>query len=96
MKLSVLIPVYNEEETVEKVLQRVATAPVQAGVEVEIIVVDDGSTDGTRKLLRQLREGGEIDFTFVEHPENRGKGAAVRTAFEASRGDIVLIQDADL
>ena len=96
MKLSVLIPVYNEEETVEKVLRRVAAAPVQEGVELEIVVVDDGSTDGTRKLLQQLHEGGGLEFIYVEHPENRGKGAAVRTAFEASSGDIVLIQDADL
>lgn len=96
MKVSVLVPVYNEEATIEKVLQRVAAAPLPEGVELEVVVIDDGSTDSTRQLLRKLREQGEMQFTYIEHPQNRGKGAAVRTGFEACSGDIVLIQDADL
>ena len=66
MKLSVLIPVYNEDKTVEKVLRRVAAAPVQEGVELEIVVVDDGSSDGTRRLLQSLHESGEVGFIYVE------------------------------
>lgn len=89
MKLSVIIPVYNEQETIHQILERVAAVPV----EKEIIVVDDGSSDGTAESLAasQLK-----DLRFLRHPRNRGKGAAVRTALAAVSGDVVVIQDADL
>ena len=89
MKLSVLIPVYNERETVRAVLERVASVPL----EKEIIVVDDGSSDGTTAVLKSLEDE---QFRTIFHPENRGKGAAIRTALAAATGDVVVIQDADL
>jgi len=88
MKLSVIIPVYNEAKTILEVIQRVkATA-----FEKEIIVVDDGSTDGTREILLKQNEGIDI----LLHEINQGKGAAIRTAIPHITGDIVIIQDADL
>ena len=89
MKLSVVIPVYNEAATIREVMERVRALPI----EKEIIVVDDGSSDGTREVLSGA-SGPEV--TVIFHPENRGKGAALRTGFERVTGDIVLIQDADL
>ncbi len=94
--LSIVIPAYNERPTIEALLARVAAAPLPDALEREIIVVDDGSADGTRELLRRLEAVGEPPFRLVEHPENRGKGAALRTGFEQATGDIVLVQDADL
>jgi len=90
VKLSVLIPVYNEARTIDEILRLVAGE----GTEKEIIVVDDGSTDGTREKLAAW--DGRDGVRVILHPENRGKGRAVRTAMEAARGDILLIQDADL
>ena len=87
MKLSVIIPVYNERETIEATLERVR----QSEVEKEIIVVDDCSTDGTRELLN-----GAGDIDLVLHERNVGKGMAIRTALQHVTGDIVIIQDADL
>ncbi len=95
-KLSVVIPAYNELHTVEKLLARVAAAPRPAGMELEMVVVDDGSKDGTRELLRELEKKADPPFRLVEQPKNRGKGAAIRTGFEHVTGDVVLIQDADL
>jgi len=96
-KLSVVIPAYNEERTVHELLGRVAAAPLPEGVTLEMVVVDDGSTDGTRQLLADLAERGDpVPFRLVLHEENRGKGAAVRTGLAAGDGDILLIQDADL
>ncbi len=90
MKLSVIVPVYNERETVREILERVRAVEV----EKEIIVIDDGSTDGTRDILRE--EEGRGDVRVIYHPQNRGKGAAIRTGLEHATGDVVLIQDADL
>jgi len=87
MKLSVIIPVYNERDCIGNVISRVKTVPV----EKEIVVVDDGSTDGTGDILRNI-EG----IILLIHSKNRGKGAAVRTALENVTGEIVIIQDADL
>jgi len=92
MKLSVLIPVYNERSSIELLLKRVEAAPY----EKEIILVDDGSTDGTREVLEQLARAHRDQVQIFLHPKNRGKGAAIRTAIEHVTGDIVIIQDADL
>jgi glycosyltransferase involved in cell wall biosynthesis len=89
--LSVVIPTYNERNTVERLLRRVQEVPLR----LDVVVVDDGSTDGTRELLSTLRDAGLID-TLHFQPVNRGKGAAVRAGFERARGDVVVIQDADL
>ncbi len=96
MKLSVIIPAYNECDTVESSLARVAGAPLSEGLELEMVVVDDGSSDGTRELLRTLATRADPPFRLIEHPENRGKGAALRTGFGEAAGDIILVQDADL
>ena len=87
--LTVVVPVFNEAATVREILRRVRAAPVTK----EIVVVDDGSTDGTRELL--AKEGGD-DLRVILHPANRGKGAALHTGFAAARGDVVVVQDADL
>jgi glycosyltransferase involved in cell wall biosynthesis len=90
VKVSVVVPVYNEAGTIQVVLERVRAVPV----EKEIIVVDDFSTDGTREALRH--EALQEDTTVLLHAHNQGKGAAVRTGLGAVTGDIVIIQDADL
>lgn len=91
MRLSVVVPVYNERDTIEELLRRVAAV----GLTDEIVVVDDGSTDGTRAILERLAADDD-QIELLLHSQNRGKGAAVRTGFEATTGDLVLIQDADL
>lgn len=90
LKLSVIIPCYNEKGTVAEVIRRVRAVALAH----EIIVVDDGSTDGSRDVLAQLDLGNDLKIILHEH--NQGKGAAVRTGFKAATGDILLIQDADL
>jgi glycosyltransferase involved in cell wall biosynthesis len=92
-RLSILIPVFNEVNTVEEILRRVRAAD-SCGLEKEIVLVDDASTDGTSDILKKLPPVGGVKI--VSHPFNRGKGAALRTALEHATGDIVLIQDADL
>jgi glycosyltransferase involved in cell wall biosynthesis len=95
-RLSVVIPAYNECATIHNLLQRVAAAPLPPGVALEIVVVDGGSKDGTRELLREIATQGTLKILLIEQPENRGKGAAIRTGFAAATGDVLLIQDADL
>lgn len=90
MKLSVIIPVYNEVESIQKILKRVQAQKLAH----EIIVVDDGSKDGTRDVLSKLDGKGGV--RVILHERNKGKGAAVRTGMSAAKGDVLLIQDADL
>jgi glycosyltransferase involved in cell wall biosynthesis len=89
--LSVIVPVFNERTTVAEVIRRIRA--VQLPVEREVVVVDDGSSDGTDKILNAL---GDSTVRILSHPSNAGKGAAIRTGMESVRGDLVLIQDADL
>jgi len=91
MKLSVVIPCYNEIDTLSEVLKSVIDSPVP---EKEIIIVDDGSTDGTRKLLEEEVDGKLGRVIYLE--KNQGKGAALRVGFAAATGEIVIVQDADL
>jgi glycosyltransferase involved in cell wall biosynthesis len=91
MLVSVLMPVYNEEDTIAEIVERVRAAPYAT----EIICVDDCSTDGTKQILAKLLADGKIHRAIYQE-RNRGKGAAVRAAIAASHGDIVIVQDADL
>jgi glycosyltransferase involved in cell wall biosynthesis len=91
-RLSILIPVFNEANTIEELVRRVRAADT-CGLGKEIILVDDASTDGTSEAFKRIHKDG---LKILSHPFNRGKGAAVRTALEQATGDIVLIQDGDL
>jgi len=90
MKLTVLIPVYNEYNTIREILTRVQ----DTGLVSEILLVDDGSTDGTREILKEMEEGENIRVIY--HEKNQGKGAAVRLGMACASGDIIIVQDADL
>src|ERR1043166_192527 len=91
MKVSIVIPCYNEKDTIEKIVEAVRNAPVN---NKEIIVVDDCSQDGTQTLLRE--KVSEVVDQVIYHPINRGKGAALRSGFAVATGDVILVQDADL
>lgn len=97
-RLSILIPVYNEEKTILEILRRVAEVRLPAGLTKQIVVVDDGSGDETRRLLEGLEVTAFRPSDLVVHfqEKNRGKGAAIRKALELATGDLVIIQDADL
>ena len=90
MKISVVIPVYNEENTLREIVRRVQAV----GVADEIVIVDDGSLDGTREILKDMEDQNPLEV--VLHERNKGKGAAVRTGIQHATGDVVIVQDADL
>ena len=91
MKISIIIPCYNEKDTIEKIIDSVRSAPIERK---EIIVVDGCSQDGTQAVLE--KKLCQIVDRVIYHPVNRGKGAALRSGFAAATGDIILVQDADL
>ena len=92
--LSVVVPVYNEEQTIQRVLQAVLDAPLPEGIDREIVVVDDASTDETLRVLEAFADHPRV--RVFSQPENRGKGAALRRGFAEASGDLIVIQDADL
>lgn len=92
MKLSVIIPIYNEEATLEELVNRVEAVSLPK----ELILVDDGSTDGTVDILRRWETESRAGMIVLHHPQNRGKGAAIATGLAHATGDLVIIQDADL
>ena len=94
-KISIIIPVFNEEKTVAEVIDEVLKIPL-SGTEKEIIVVNDGSVDRTREVLDRYTQRTRKNLVVLQHPINKGKGAAIRTAISRASGDIILIQDADL
>lgn len=93
MKLSIIIPVFNEIKTIEEIIGRAVAAPI-LDFEKEIIVIDDGSNDGTEIILENIKE--KYNFLLLVNPKNSGKGAAIRAGLNKATGDWVLIQDADL
>jgi len=95
MRLSVLVPLYNEEEFIAPLLERVLAAPLPDGMEREIIVADDGSTDGSAEVVAEMAKR-HPQIRLVRHQRNRGKGAAIRTAIDQAQSDFSVIQDADL
>lgn len=90
MKLSIIIPVYNEVKTIEEIIRRVEAT----GLADEILAIDDGSRDGSREILAKISQAGQVKVIYHDH--NQGKGKAVRTGIQSSTGDLILIQDADL
>ena len=97
MLLSIIIPVYNEERLVCELLSKVMALRLGDGVAKEIIVVDDGSVDETaRNVAEFIAQNGTTNISLLQHEQNRGKGAAVKTGMAAARGDLMIIQDADL
>jgi glycosyltransferase involved in cell wall biosynthesis len=92
MKVSIVVPVYNESQTIRKIIDAIKAVPLSK----EIIVTDDCSTDGTRELLKQIEQTDDPEIKILFHEVNQGKGAALRTGFAFATGDITVVQDADL
>src|SRR3989338_7037140 len=95
MILSIIIPVFNEEKTIGHILEKVALIKLPKKVKKEIIVVDDGSTDKTPKVLSEFKIDN-LKFKIIRHEKNKGKGKAVKTGLKNATGDLIIIHDADL
>ena len=94
-KLSVVIPVYNEERTIGEIMSKVSAVDL-GSIEKEIVVINDGSRDGTLKVLKRLMSEGKIKFRLINHRTNKGKSSALRTGFRYITGDVVVVQDGDM
>ena len=93
-RLSIIVPAFNEEQTLRAIIAAVLSVPL-AGIDKEVVIVDDGSADGTYAVMESLRDAHQ-EIRILRHAVNRGKGAALQTGIQAATGDLVLIQDADL
>ncbi|HRO72104.1 MAG TPA: glycosyltransferase family 2 protein, partial [Saprospiraceae bacterium] len=97
MKLSVIIPAYNEEKTIVSILERIRCVRLNGGFDKEIIVINDYSTDNTESLiLKYQSEHPDLNITYYRHDKNQGKGAAIHSGIQKSTGDYIIVQDADL
>ena len=97
MKLSIIVPAYNEEATIYRILQRVDSVELVDGIKKELVVVNDCSNDHTNdEINRFIANNPGADITYLPQPVNRGKGSAIRTGIQAASGDYIIIQDADL
>lgn len=92
MKLSIIIPAYNEQTTILQLLDKVKKVELPENIQKEIIIIDDYSVDGTKEILKKL----ECQYSVIYHDKNRGKGAAIKTGLKKASGDFIIIQDADL
>ncbi len=97
MKLSIVIPAYNEEKTIHLILEKVIAVTLIRGIEKEIVIVDDCSSDNTRSAIQRFIDAhGDVVIRYFEQAKNMGKGAAIRRGFQEASGDVIVIQDADL